>query len=329
MGKRSIEREKIGQWADKANLIVATTHTLSGRRPVDKTERRWLLIVLLAVGVSLLALLAFWPSPKEGKRPLLVDYEPRRVVGAAVRYGEREMRFKRLHGRWWMVSPYSLPASRANLERLLELPLAEPQGSYPTSKTDLTELGLDPPKATVRLDGVEIRFGRQHPLKLLRYVQLNRLGQAGHLEEQVFLIEDSLFFLLSSPPTFWLDHRLVPDGRIQGLKLPERSVYRNRKGGWRSDPPLADEALRKLVEAWQNAHAVEISPFKGEVPETAEIVVTTDQGKIRFRLLSLEPELVLLREELKLRYHLLPEMAKTLGLFQEGERSSPKGKARP
>lgn len=277
---------------------------------MSRSGRRWLLIALLFLLVLGLSLLALWPSQREEPSPLLSGYDPERISRVSVRYGDLEMQFERREGRWWMVSPYLLPASRPNLERLLALPREKVRRSYRPGEVDLAELGLAPPKATVSLDGIELRFGRQHPLELLRYVEVG---------DRIALIDDTHFFLLTTPPTYWLDHRLVPEGQITGLKLPGLELSQTEKGGFQSRPPREEQVLRELVAEWQSARAIEITPASATPPKGApEIVVSTDRGAIRFLLLARAPELVLLREGVNLRYHLLPEMAQKLGLSDAG-----------
>lgn len=281
---------------------------------MSRTARRWLLITFLLFVVITLAVVAFWPErQKKAPPPLVAGYSPDQVKRLEIFHGETRMRFEREAQAWRMVSPYPLLASRPNVERVLDLPLEKSHRRYPAQEVDLGELGLQPPKATVRLDGFEIRFGRQHPLELRRYVQIG---------DVVHLIDDTLFFLLTSPPTFWLDHRLIPEGKIEGLRLPGLTVHQTEKGGWQSSPELDDEKLREIVEAWQHAHAVEITPFAEKPPKAPEILVETDLGMVRFRLLAKTPETLLLREDLKLQFHLLPETAEKLRLRDAGTAGS-------
>ena len=268
-------------------------------------RRGWLTIAVLTVLVAGLGTWIWWlqrQPPKE--KPVLTALDPGTVRHITVRHGETEIVFERGDHGWRMRQPYDARADRYRIDQLLALPKTESQASYRIGETELQKFGLRPPRAEVVLEDTPFRFGNQNPIDFRRYVQT--------ADGRVHLIEDTLFHLLTSPPTDWIDTRLLPEGELQALRLPGWHLSRTEKG-WRAEPKLPPDRLQRWIDEWRLARAIQISPFEGRIPgDKPEIRVRVDGREIRFLVLQRQPELILLRPEQKLRYHFYGQIGRRL-----------------
>ncbi|QKQ25733.1 hypothetical protein [Candidatus Reidiella endopervernicosa] len=72
------------------------------------------------------------------------------------------------------------------------------------------------------------------------------------------------------------------------------------------------DAITALVESWQGAEAIEVTPYRDE-PSIATITLTPRGGDtITLKMLATTPELILARAELGIRYHFSAEQAAAL-----------------
>ncbi|BCX82297.1 hypothetical protein MIT9_P1883 [Methylomarinovum caldicuralii] len=267
----------------------------------------WLTIAVLFLLVAGLGGWVWWlqRQPQEARKPALADIDPKTVRHITVRHDATRIVFERSDGGWRMRQPYEARADSYRIEQVLALPKTESQASYQVSGDELRKFGLEPPRAEVVLEKTPFRFGNQNPIDFRRYVQT--------ADGRVHLIEDTLFHLLTSPPTDWIDTRLLPEDELQELALPGWHLSRTEKGGWRAEPELAPERLQRWVDAWRLARAIQIGPFEGPVPTgKPEIRIRVDGREIRFLVLQREPELILLRPERKLRYHFYGQSGRRL-----------------
>ncbi|HEB77969.1 MAG TPA: DUF4340 domain-containing protein [Methylothermaceae bacterium] len=264
------------------------------------------IIVLLVLVAGLGAWVAWLQSRPEPEEPKLADLDPQAIGRITVRYEDRMLRFRRQGDGWQMQQPLTAPADSYRIEQILQLPQATSHGRYAIPESDRSRFGLAPPKAEIELDGHTFRFGQQNPIDFRRYVQLD--------DGPVHLIDDTLFHLLSSPASDWLDTRLLPaTASVRGLQLPGWRVRMSEKGGWRSEPEVDPARLQRWIDAWQNARAIRVSLHEGPIPKDkpAARIQLADET-LTFIILAQEPELVLLRPDLKLKYHFYSQIGARL-----------------
>jgi len=263
----------------------------------------WRSIVILLVLVSGLGAWVAWlqsrPQPEE---PELADLDPQAIGRITVKYQDRVLRFQHRDDDWWMQQPYTAPADSYRIEQILRLPRTKSYARYSIPRTDWPRFGLEPPAAEIDLDGHRFRFGRQNPIDFRRYVQVD--GQTVHL------IDDTLFHLLTSPASDWLDTRLLPAGAaVRGLTLPGWRLQLSAEGNWRSEPETDPAGLQHWIDEWRNARALRVVPHPGPAPKDKPTIrVDLEDGSLTFVLLAEEPEVILLRPDLELAYHFYREI---------------------
>lgn len=79
-------------------------------------------------------------------------------------------RFERVDGQWRMRAPQDAPADDAAVARLLAIARAPVLRRYAPGALDPAKIGLVPPQALLRVDGLELRFGGTDAIDGDRYV---------------------------------------------------------------------------------------------------------------------------------------------------------------
>jgi len=275
-------------------------------------------LALLAL-VAGLAALAWW---LEGRGPAAPERRLSTIVPRAVKVIELRSRalgevlLERTDRGWRMRRPYPLAASGERVERLLALLNAPSLGGFRAAGNDLAEYGLDPPRATLRVDGERFELGATEPLDGRRYVL--------H-DGEVHLTADVWVRYLELPAAALVDPApLGPAARVRALALPGLRL-REGPSGWRAEPAgrlaSADRAVA-LVAAWEHAQAFAVRPLDPalEWHEEVAVEVAGEPRPLRFRVARGERELILARPDLGLQYHLTRD---------EGERLLGPGAAAP
>jgi hypothetical protein len=158
--------------------------------------------------------------------------------------------FLREAGRWWLRREPRLPADELRVGEVLRLVDAASEASYDLAAVDAQELGLEPPRARVRVDDVELVIGAQEPLRYRRYV-----ASGG----RVHLVADTAYVHLGADWTAFVDPAPLAD-------LEE--VRSASKLSANSDEPVSEEQLA----AWRDLVADEV---RGVVAPDANSVVLT------------------------------------------------------
>lgn len=272
------------------------------------SARSLLNLGLLGLAAALAALVYWEPGvDAPAELPKLTALSPAAVEHVVIhpQRGE-EIRLDKEQGVWMMRAPVATYANEFRIEALLGITRADSHAQFDAGALDPAKFQLDPPASVLRLNDVELAFGGSEPLDNRRYV---RNGATVHL------IDDEYFYRLQMRFTAFVSNRLLPpSGTPVQIRLPEFGVSRSG-ADWTLTPaqeqPSAD-AFNEFVEAWRQAQAVEVDRYAGEASRGMIIVSFEDAAPLEFLLLETEPELVLARADLGLRYHLTAEQARNL-----------------
>ncbi len=257
----------------------------------------WQLIGTLSLLVIALGSWILWlekkPAPEEAT---LADLDPQSIQTIVIERSNGTMTFTRRAESWFMRQPFQAPADPYHMEQVTGLPRQISHARYQIEKSKLAQFELSPPRVSVKLNDTQFRFGMQNPIDFRRYVQVD--------DNLVHLTDDTLMPLLDAPATSWIDTKLLPSSAIRELELPDWHVMLTEKGAWTSKPSADNTVLREWVNAWRDARAIRITPFEQEIPADAPVIkVRLMDSTIEFIVLQQEPELIMLRPDLKLRYH--------------------------
>ena len=298
--------------------------------PSLMTKRNLLNLALLAA-VLLLALLA-WLEPGHkapAEPPKLTDLTPNQVHKIRIERREgKTVVLERNADGWRMLEPVAAPANGFRIDSLLRVTENKSLGRNPIDGLDLAKYGLAKPAVRLFLDDTEIDFGDATPLDNRRYVLIGK---------SVHLIKDIAYYHLIGRYTSFISQRLLqPQQKIQALELPGLRLAEH-EGNWEPDPKPAHysaDATTKLIDAWQNAQAIEVRPYdeKTSKPVSGEIRIHLQGQEQPLQLLITErsPDLVLVRPDLGLEYHLEEHQgAELLALKSEPEPAAPAAPAKP
>lgn len=289
-------------------------------------SRMLLNLVLLAVVVALGLLVFFEPGIEKPAEPVtLTMLDPQNIRSVHIeRNTLGDIRVEREGGGWRLLEPVSTRADKYRMEGLLRIASAKSHARYPVSQLNLSEAGLDMPKAVLLLDDTELRFGGTEPINGRRYVQV---GDTAHL------IDDFAYYhLIGDYPTF-ISPRLLPEGATVGaLHLPALTLTW-KDGRWEVAPEpenySADQA-NALVDAWRFASAMGVDSH--EPSDTGEPVrIELEQGSIDLLIVRREPELEIARPDLGVKYRFPGEQAEALLALPEtsGQPDAAPGQVQP
>ena len=199
---------------------------------------------------------------------------------------------------WIIERTPELPADNFQINMLQRLAEQKAVRSYTASELDLTQLQLTPPQATVILNDTAIEFGQLEPLQGLRYVRV---------ADQVHLIPDLYLQLIEASYTQFVRRRLFDENiRFASIAVPGFTVV-NSDQGWTVEPPqeVSADELQQFAERWQAATAVNIQAAdQGTEGDTLEFVRAGSGQRVNFVISARQPELVLVRPDLGIKYRM-------------------------
>ncbi len=272
--------------------------------------RRALLNLVLAVMVIALVLVVWFEPGLER------EDAPARLTGLAAgdvdRIGIRiaggeDIEIMRAAGQWRITAPVDAEANEFRIEPLLRVVEARSYAHFEAEAGELARYGLAPPRALLRVNGVEIAFGDSEPIDHRRYA---RVGGVVHLIDDHYLPR-----LQAGLPAF-VSNRLLPEGaRPVAFVFPNLAVTQSADGRWQVEPErgLSMDAVNRFVDGWAHARAIFVDRHAGE-PSQGEITVMLRGAEqpLTFLILETEADVVLAPAGTGLVYHLGSEQGARL-----------------
>ncbi|HYQ71906.1 MAG TPA: DUF4340 domain-containing protein [Gammaproteobacteria bacterium] len=208
--------------------------------------------------------------------------------------------FTRQANDWLLAGEPALPASPFQVHALLALLQAKVERHYSVETLDPGELGLDPPQASVILDGTTtLLIGDTEPLDSLRYIQYGTT---------VYLVEDRYQHLINADRTNFIERRLLDANTvITRLTLPDLTLAQAADGSWAltpDDPDVSTAAMQQLLTNWQQASALYVrSHTPGGTATQITLALAGSDTPVIFDLVARTPQLILARPDLGIEYH--------------------------
>lgn len=266
------------------------------------TDKRALLNLTLVVAVAVLTTVVVLEPGKQAPPagPALTPWTAAEVNTLRIERGDAPpVVLERQAEGWRMSAPRSLPAHaiRAGMvSRAAEIASLSRIGT----PGDLAQYRLAPPLATLTLNDHTLAFGDIDPLQQRRYLLV---------DGALHLTADTLFPLINRGWSHFVDPALLPPRtRIEAIHLTDGTRLTRDDTGWSVTPQReggsADAPVR-LVDAWRHTQALAVSPLGDEMKSDEAVTLTLEGGDtIRFEILRRQPELLLARPDLGLRYQL-------------------------
>ncbi|MGD2055673.1 MAG: DUF4340 domain-containing protein [Gammaproteobacteria bacterium] len=266
------------------------------------STRALLNLAMAVLAIALLLVVIYQPGlePESTPRPI-TTLDPETVTTIHIERTTRDpLSFNRKEGHWYLqLDSTALPASEFQLHALLRLVHATAASRYPAASVDLAALGLAPPRATVTIDDLQIRFGSTESLENRRYVQL---------DDTVYLIDDRYQHLINADRAGFIARRLLAGrGAITRLELPGMTLEEG-ESGWVLEPAddsVTTDTLRQLIDNWQDATALYVrSREEGEATGTVTLHTRDRERPLVLEIIASSPDLVLARRDWGIHYHL-------------------------
>lgn len=265
-------------------------------------------LILLVVLVALIGVAFYEPGKEEPKILRLAEVNTDSLNRFELR-NQDTLVFEKRDNAWWLVAPFSAPASEGRVRQLFDVAKTESQARYPLKPEELAKFELDKPKAVLTLGQTRLAFGGFEPIDQLRYVQVG---------DTLHLVTDDFSHHLLAKPTDFVDKKLLPeDVAIKEIFLPGLKAKLGEQGQWYLEPPGDSAAMAELASAWQSARAIEVSRFE-QTPQGDVVRIGLSDGKsLEYAIVQREPDLLLVRSDLKLQYMLAAETGKRLLSLQK------------
>lgn len=287
--------------------------------------RLWVNIGLLALVLGLALLAYYQPGLTPQAAVKLTALSAQQVTRLRIEQaGQAPLWLEKQAGKWRISEPVQMEANALRVETALRLAEAESLARFPAR--DVAKFRLDAPLLRVWLNDVEIAFGDSAPLNQQRYLLLDGM---------VHLIADDVYYYLSAGLPLFASPALLPqDARLQSLALPGFSLTQ-ADGRWRLDPAreVSMDSIVKFLDDWNGAQALQVTRYQGPQSigdgraQQRVRALMQDGSAVEFIIAQREQELVLIRLDLGLEYHLGSGAARRLlQLPQAAEGSASNGR---
>lgn len=265
-----------------------------------------LALLLAVIGLALLAWLE--PGREAPPAPLkITTLDAAAIDRIRIERPAGLLEMARRDGRWELTAPIRAPANSIRTDAILSVAAIDSLNSLPVAGLDLATYGLAEPAVRLFLNDTRIDFGNTSPLDQRRYV---RVGDTLHL------IPDLRYYQLIGGWNGYVSLRLLEENTaLERIELPGLTLE-NHQGSWRPEPApehWSADAATALAQNWDTAQAMEVREHKGEANgEEVRLHVRGREQPIRFVVAAREPELVLVRPDLGLAWHLVSGQAQGL-----------------
>jgi hypothetical protein len=264
-------------------------------------SRRWIINYVLVVLIVIFTYVGNRFAVTTGYQPQqrISKLKPADIDTLEIKTADALLTLRRDTDGWLLESPIRWPANNINIKRLLSIVNSDADSRLPADEINLATLGLQFPKAMLRINDTELLFGAANNIGKRRYIML---------DSTVFLLPDIHLPFFAQGLTSIVDRRLLPRRySINRLKLPGLEISRDANDSWQvanADDGFEQDQIARLVANWQDLEAAKINLFDtGAIPRQKLEIALQDGSKFEFFLMSIEPEVVIAHPQIGLQYH--------------------------
>ena len=261
-------------------------------------SKRWIINYLLFTLIIIFTWIgAKYPITEDQliNRNAITTLKAQDINTIQIETADTKLELSKQDGQWYLLQPVQWFASNIAAERISTLATLEPQSRLPSNEIDPATLGLTIPKAVVTLNQQRIYFG-----------DTNRIGNRRYLmvDDQVFLASDIHYPFMQTGISGLLDNRLLPPPvELQSLEFKDFNLTKTEQG-WQSSTDSPALAAQQLIDHWRQNQASSIKPFDDSLTPLQKIRAHLSNDQIiEFYLLSIKPQIILARPDLRLQYH--------------------------
>ncbi len=269
-------------------------------------SRRWIINYVLVVLIVIFTYVGNRFAVTTGYQPQqrISELKPADIDTLEIHTADALLTLQRDAGGWLLESPIRWPANSINIERLLSIVNSDANSRLPADEINLATLGLQFPKAMLRLNDTQLLFGATNNIGERRYIMV---------DSTVFLLPDVHLPFFVQGLTSIVDRRLLPPVfNLSRLKLPGLEISRNSNHNWQvanADESFEQDQITRLVANWQDLEATKIKLFDtGATPRQKLEIALQDGSKFEFFVMSIDPEIVIAHPQIGLQYHFRAEL---------------------
>jgi hypothetical protein len=275
-------------------------------------KRTHLNIALLVVVAGLGVAVWFGQKKAEDKKPPLTTLDKSAVDSIVIEHpGSPAIRLAKQNGAWMLTAPVQAETDPFEINALIGL--ADTGVQQTLAEGDLKELGLAPARYRISVNQHTIDFGGEEALKYRRYVLVDG--------KQIALIDDPGSAAFDADYSDLVAKNLLPaNAEITRIAAPGLTIEKTAGDVWSSPdhPQAKPEQLLAVVTAWKNAKAMFNARIEPEDANAEAMTLTLADGRtVGFTIVSREPQLLLSRADLGVRYTV--SKADIDGLLKIGE----------
>lgn len=223
---------------------------------------------------------------------------------------------KKINHKWIMLQPYSLPANPYRIDSVLKILNTETHSQHDLSTLKPADFGLDKPRAVIKVTDeqakqTEIIFGHNKSLKNHRYLQVNNT---------LHMMVDKFHYLISGKTESFIDHKLIPEGELTRLDLPDFSLnLENEKWQISKDNirNYSADNVTRLLDEWKLSQAYDLEKINAKKLKRDISLHFANDTIIYFEIISSDNDFILLRHDNLLKYILSSDRKKALLAFHD------------
>ncbi len=291
---------------------------------MESTRTRLALnLVLLGVVLALLWLAIYQPGKQPPPQPQrMTTLDAAAITRIAILRSDQEpIRLAKENDRWWLKEPFPIEANEDKVRSLLQFVEARSQRSLDAKTHDLKRFGLAEPRARLELNEAVFSFGDSNPLSGERYVLY---------QDRIYLTVDTTYYHLIAEAAVYANPHLVAEGKpLIAITLPDLRL-RKTQAKWSLSPPdpsLSADAIVQLVEEWKRSQAITVRRSQADTPAQGRVILEFEAAPpLIYEIVRTDPELVLVRPDLGIEYHLPAEAAKRLLKLEKTKSETSSGK---
>lgn len=261
-----------------------------------------LLLVVAGLGAAV-----WFGQKKEEKGPPLTTLKQDSITRATVEHpGQPAIKLEKLGGKWRLTEPVQADTDSYEVNGILGVAELEVKSKLDAG-ADRKQLELDPPKYVVTLDDTRIALGGTEPIKYRRYVATG---------DVVGLVDDPPSAALDADFSDLISKAVVPEGtELKQIEVPGLTLSKSADGNWSSlqQSDAKPAQIAQLAESWRNARAMwnAADPPEGSTGDAVKLTLSDGQV-IDLIVQARDPQLILARKDLRVRYTLSKVLADEL-----------------
>lgn len=271
--------------------------------------RNLLNLGLLAIVLLLIAVVVWEPGQQQETTSRLSTLKTSDITRIQIqRDALQDVQLEKKNGHWQMLAPYPVAADETRVAALLSMLDTTSYISFPAAGRKLADYGLEPVLAQIKFNDSLFQFGGLEHISKRRYILA--------ADKDIHLATDLFYHQLRTSAPQFVSPRLFTDAQhIRRLQLAGHQYEKKHDGSWLVTPEenkLSADKLNAWIENWQRLGASRISAA-GEARSDEQLRIELDDGTSPvFEILRSENEIIFIRRELGLQYHVAKQTAEAL-----------------